>query len=183
MNFDSAAAVLGNPQGCATWLSSSGVVEGVTVVVANRTASLVMLDLAFDPPPKVHLPGYPAERASIVVNELGDLATVPADDGRSWAHRYPRMSPLAIASCSATMPIPLNSLLGGLCMWYSRDPEYLRWTWSKGFDDYVRIVQRHLRCEEYQRRHRAWPLEDAPHGESLDGRPHPIRTTTHASST
>jgi hypothetical protein len=59
-------------------------------------------------------------------------------------------------------------------MWYPRDPPHLQWAWIDGFDEYLRIVQRHLWNEEYWRRFDEWPIEDVPHGESLSGEPHPI---------
>jgi hypothetical protein len=38
-------------------------------------------------------------------------------------------------------------------------------TWTRGFIDYVAVVQRHLFNEEFNRRYDYWPVEDAPHGD------------------
>lgn len=166
-----------NPQACVRWLNQSGVVEGMDIRLVRHNKRLTIFDVQFEPPPRWGLRGYPAERIRVVVRANGDIHAIPAGgDGRAWRHRYPRLSIRQVLGWSQSTPILWEELFGSLCLEYPRDPGYLRWHWSDGIDAYVRIVQRHLWCEEYWRRRGSWPVEDAPHGHRPDGRPHPIRT-------
>lgn len=163
---------LSRPVQCADWLSNGGVVERSRVLVREKAKEMVLFEVAFDPPWR-ELPGFPPEDVLVLVAGTDDPASVPLGGGREWHHQYPRES-LARVLAKDACPVPLVSLIGGLCLWYPGDPEALRWTWGKGFDDYVRILQRHLLCEEFWRRTGIWPLEDTPHGWRTDGKPHPI---------
>ena len=167
-----------NPDECSRWLTVSGVVGGVNVTVARSDIGLTVFDVRFEPPPPEHLPGYPAERVRVTVRANGDIFAVPiGDDDRAWLHRYPRLSISELLTAPKSAKILWEHLLGPLCLEYPKDPDRLRWHWSDGIDAYVRIVQRHLWCEEYWRRHGAWPVEDTPHGHRPNGLPHPITNT------
>lgn len=169
-----------DPHRCSRWLNTSNVVSGVHVVVELHDAGLTVFDVRIASPPREHLPGYPAEHVRVTVLADGRVFGVPVDaDDRAWLHRYPRWSLGQILSLPIAMAIPWEHLLGALCLEYPDDPDHLRWQWNDGFDAYVRILQRHLWFEEYWRRHGVWPVEDAPHGNRLDGRPHPIATPAH----
>ena len=151
---------------CCRWLNEGAVVEGAQVSVVARHPDLLVLDVEFEPPPSTFLPGFPAERVHVSTTSSMEIVAVPEHSDRQWLHRYPR--------CWPSPGLPLVSLAGGLCMWYPGDPTHLQWTWNDGFDEYLRILQRHLWNEEYWRRFNEWPTEDVPHGESLSGKPHPI---------
>lgn len=164
-----------DPRGCSRWLSAPNVVHEANITVALHDATLTVFDVLFAPPPREHLPGYPTEHARVTVLADGRTFSVPADpDDRAWLHRYPRWSLEQILSLPIATGIPWEYLLGSLCLEYPDDPDHLRWQWGDGFDAYMRIVQRHLWFEEYWRRHGDWPVEDAPHGNRPDGRPHAI---------
>ena len=166
-----------SPQTCIRWLNESGTVDGMDVTVVIHNSRLTIFDVRFEPPPPWGLPGYPPQRVRVVVRDGGQTLAVPApNDDREWLHRYPRLSIRQILARPKSTPIPWEELLGSLCLEYPKDPNHLRWGWSDGIDAYLRIVQRHLWCEEYWRRHGSWPVEDAPHGNRPDGRPHPIKT-------
>jgi len=164
---------LSRPVQCADWLSNGGVVERSRVLVREKAKEMVLFEVAFDPPPRRELPGFPPEDVLVLVAGTDDPASVPLGCGREWHHQYPRESLVRVLAKDA-WPVPLVSVIGGLCLWYPGDPEALRWTWRKGLDDYVRVLQRHLWCEEFWRRTGIWPLEDTPHGWRSDGKPHPI---------
>ena len=130
--------------------------------------------MQLDPPAPEYLPGYPAEHLRVNVDNTGEIWAVPVGgDERAWCHRYPYMSLAEILSRS---PAKLTwiGITGPLCLEYPFDPPHLRWHWSDGLVPYLRMVQRHLWSEEYWRRHGAWPIEDAPHGDRPDGAAHPI---------
>jgi hypothetical protein len=130
-------------------------------VVLHVTEELIIADITLAPPLELAAHEYPREPVRVVSRRHADHPiAIPLRSGLSWFHRYP-----------ATDRDPLS---GGLCLWYPRDPERLRWTWSAGFERFVALVHRHLLMEEGYRRGRPWPLEDAPHGERADGRAHPI---------
>jgi hypothetical protein len=148
-------------------------VEHSRVLVRATAKEMVLFEVEFDPPPRWALPGFPTEDALVLVAGTDDPAAVPLGRARQWHHRYPRES-LARVMEEAAWPIPLVRLVGGLCLWYPKDPQALQWTWGRGFDDYVRILQRHFWCEEFWRRTGIWPIEDAPHGFRTDGEPHSI---------
>jgi hypothetical protein len=168
-----------DPDGCSRWLTESGVVDGAAIVVALHDTKITVFDVRFEPPPPDHLPGYPAEPVRVTVRADGAIFAVPVGaDDRAWLHRYPHYLITEVLGLPRTRPIPWEHLLGPLCLEYPADPAHLRWHWRDGIDAYLRIVQRHLWCEEYWRRHRTWPVEDAPHGHRPDGRPHPIVTPT-----
>jgi len=164
---------LRQPQQCADWLNNGGVVEHVRIVVQSKATEMATFEVEFDPPPRVALPGFPAEGALVFVARTGDPVAVPIGPPRQWHHRYPR-EPLARVVKADARPVPLMYLVGGLCLWYPDDPEALRWIWEKGIDDYLRILRRHLWYEEFWRRTGFWPVEDAPHGRRPDGERHPI---------
>lgn len=160
-----------DPQGCCGWLNETLSQHGIHIAVTghdtDRTVLTVMCDaVTFDDDGT-----YPAEVVTVVVDHDGDIQALPAlTDGRSWHHRFPWHTLAEILRGAAPEP-------GKLCLWYVRDPRRLRWEWSDGLDTYLLIVQRHLLAEEYYRRHRHWPTEDAPHGIPGDGKPHPIIST------
>jgi len=81
-----------------------------------------------------------------------------------------------LLSMDCAKPLHWLTVFGGLCMEFPWDPDRLRWSWMKGFDTYLQMVQRHLLAEEFARRFGDWPVEDAPHGLRRDGRPHPLTT-------
>lgn len=168
----SRAAVLKDPHGVSAWLSS-GVVVGARVSASSSTRHCVVFEVEFDPPPIWALPGFPADRAMVVVTSSDGPVAIPSNPERSWNHRYPRVSEIEILR-RGDRSFPLESVLGGLCLWYPRDRVALRWDWALGLDDFIRILQRHLWMEEFWRRTSLWPGEDAPHGERADGRPHPV---------
>jgi hypothetical protein len=165
-----------NPRGCARWLTTAGVVAGVDAAVALHDHVVTVFDTHFAPPPP-DLPGYPAEHVRISVTAQGWIAAVPVDgETRPWLHRYPRHPIDELARLPLDTEVPWEQLVGSLCLWYPADPAHLRWHWHDGIDAYLRIVQRHLWCEEYWRRHDSWPVEDTPHGARPDGLSHPILT-------
>lgn len=169
--------VRGSPQTCIRWLKESGAVDGMDIRLVRHNKRLTIFDVRFEPPPPRRLPGYPAERVRVVVRANGHIHAVPVgSDERAWLHRYLRLSIGRVLRWTKSTPMPWQELLGSLCLEYPLDPGYLRWHWSDGIDTYLRIVQRHLWCEEYWRRHGSWPVEDAPHGHRPDGLPHPIKT-------
>ena len=103
---------------------------------------------------------YPIETINIVILSNGQIYSIPkSGKGRRWKHRYYLYN------------VPMH-----LCLWYPHDPTELRWLWKDGLKEYVRIVARHLICEEYWRRTGQWPLEDAPHGYHSKGDHWPIIT-------
>jgi len=167
-DWNPSGRVLRNPRGAAQWLNS-GVVTGVNVTVHSSSVESVVFTVAFEPPPSWALPGYPAELTRVLITSSGGPVAVPVGPDRTWRHRYPLSVPTAGSGV-----VSLEFCVGALCLWNPKDPVALRWTWDKGLDDFVRIVQRHLWMEEYCRRNGEWPGEETPHGERLDGRPHPI---------
>ena len=153
----------------------SGVVDGVEVAVVRCDSHATNFDVRFDPPPPDRLPGYPAEHVRLTVRADGSIFAVPVGGaGRVWLHRYPRHSIDEIVSLPKSGDASWHRVFGSLCLEYPRDPDHLRWNWSYGIDGYLHIVQRHLWCEEYWRRHGSWPVADVPHGERPGGRPHPV---------
>lgn len=167
-----------DPYGCVGWLADSGFVVGVTVGVIVHDERMTVLEVHFGPPP-AQLPGYPAEDVRVTVLSGGEVFAVPIGGGsRGWYHRYADYALEPLPEKSTTGPFGLELLFGALCLWYPTDPDWLRWTWRDGLGAYLRIVQRHLWCEEYARRHGSWPVEDTPHGDRPDGKSHPILTPT-----
>ena len=164
-----------DPHGCSRWLSTAGVVGGVGVTVALHNHWATTFDVQFESPPTPGLPGYPTEHVRVTVRANGEIFAVPVgSDDRAWLHRYPRVSISELLALPKSDNVPWDGIVGSLCLEYPNDPDHLRWNWSYGVDAYLRIVQRHLWSEEYWRRHGSWPVEDVPHGERPDGRPHPI---------
>lgn len=157
------------PAACASWLTNGADLWATTVTAMATDSSVILFDVRFTPPPP--LPDYPEEHVRITICHDGRVYAVPVNDTRTWKHRYQRVPVANIYD-----GIDWHLLLGALCLWYPDDPPHLQWTWSLGLDRYVRIVQRHLWSEEYNRRYDSWPAEDAPHGHGGDGQPHPIAT-------
>ena len=102
--------------------------------------------------------GFRIENIKVIVNsKYYWIKTFPRNGNtRRWYHR--------------------NFVGGDLCLWYPQDPRPLRWEWEDGFIPYLGIVSYHLQAEEWYRRYRVWPFEDAPHGHGPGGSPHPILT-------
>lgn len=122
------------------------------VEVERKTAGKVVLRITFFPEGAFAREGYPVERARMFVFVGGRVLAMPASrPGRSWEHRK-------------------VTGVGPLCLWYPADPGEYRWRWDDGLEEYVRILHRHLIYEEFYRRERRWPVEDAPHGRLLVGR-------------
>lgn len=170
MSPGSFEAFRADPQGFCAWMLDASRVHGASLTVVIHATAMTVLGVVFAPPSEHALAGYPAESVRISVFSDGQVVAVPAGrPERTWKHRYPfRPS----AACCGDWELAA----GALCLWYPDDPPHLRWQWSKGLDDFVRIVQRHLWMEEYCRRHnRPWPVEDAPHGAPAIGA-HPILT-------
>jgi hypothetical protein len=136
---------------------------GVAVdrVLVPRCGGMV-LDLFFTPLPELAVAGYAGERARISLRPDGRIYSFPLGPERTWRHRYP--SPLGEQ---------FGHLAGQLCLWYPKDPRWLRWEWGDGLEHYVTRVYRHLFYEEYHRREGHWPVEDAPHDDPVTGA-HPI---------
>lgn len=171
--------VINQPRRAAELLSRSDVVEGAQTELLSASDRVIVFEVRFDPPPKVHLPGYPDETVRIAIRlRDGRPFTVPiGPPSRGWLHRNVMLSDESLRlALEARRTIRWEFLLGSLCLEYDLDPDSLRWSWDDGFDSFVRIVQRHLWFEEYWRRTGAWPVEDTPHEPRFDGRPHPIRT-------
>jgi hypothetical protein len=168
--------VWGDPARCCQVLVSTGAVTHMSVVVVARAPRLRTLEVTCVPPPIFE--GYPVEVARVTVFAEGSVVAVsvgPTD--RTWVHRYPPMSFDALLThLGAGTRVQWLNVAGALCLEYPGDPEMFRWNWSKGFDTYLKMVQRHLLAEEFARRYGKWPVEDAPHGLRPDGKPHP-RTT------
>ena len=163
--------VRSDPLEVCRWLRESGSVSGAAASVVLAVAALTVFEVVFDAPTTPQLRGYPAEEVRVTAFADRQVVTVPVGDPeRSWRHRYPAR----ISAVGSDWEIAL----GGLCLWYPMDPAHLQWHWRDGFDADLQVVQRHLWFEEYYRRRKKWPVEEAPHGESLDGRPHPILTPT-----
>lgn len=112
----------------------------------------VILDLSLTPLPELSVAGYGGERGRVSIRPDGAIYSFPLGPERTWHHRYP--SPLGTA---------FGHLAGTLCLWYPKDPRYLRWEWADGLEQYVTRVYRHLFYEEFYRREGQWPVEDAPH--------------------
>ena len=165
-----------HPAACAAWLTSTLGPDGITVSVAHHDAALTVFDVRLDAPPPKDLPGYPAEQVRVNVGRTGEVWAVPVrGDERAWCHRYPYLTTQQIVS-QPRQRLTWIGITGPLCLEYPRDPPHLRWHWTERLHTYMRIVQRHLWSEEYWRRHGAWPVEDAPHGDAADGTIHLIRT-------
>jgi hypothetical protein len=157
---------------CARWLSDSADLWATEVTVIRDDDAVTILEVTFSAPPQ--MPDLHKERVRIVVRETGEIFAVPVGPERSWEHRYERYTIAALLR--ATHTVDWHFLLGGLCLWYPRDPAHLRWSWRQGLDGYLRLVQKHLWSEENFRSTGVWPGEDAPHGRRPDGLPHPITT-------
>ena len=158
------------PHECAGWLTYGGVVAGASVAVVSCGAHEVVFGVSFLPQGLVAASGYPIERVRILVSRTGNPVAVPCGRRRTWKHRYE--SPVhrqRAVGARIDSSISREGLLGGLCLWFPGDFLERRWTWSSGFDAYVRLVRDHLWYEEDARRFGAWPVEDAPHGWPLGG--------------
>ena len=132
----------------------------------------MLYQVEFDSPEPA-LPGFPVERALVLVTNTDTPVSLPVGPERVWRHRYPQVS-LETFVREPPGAFSQSSLFGGLCLWLPNDIEPLRWSWARGFDHYVRILQRHLWLEEYFRRYGLWLVEDAPHGWPTTDRPFPI---------
>lgn len=165
---------------------------GCTVSSVARPVGGVVLNLEFTP--FRGLEDYPIERVRIRILDNGDIWATPLGPVREWLHLnsserdalerargrvvdYYRPRPSEPSSC---VPSPVPAPQGppvptSLCLFYSGDPAELTWDWSRGLEDYVVMVRRHLALEEAWRRTGTWPGEDAPHGLPKSGT-HPIRT-------
>ena len=166
-----------NPHGCSRWLSTAGVVGGVEVAVVLHDHRATTFDVGFESPAIPELSGYPAEQVRVTVRANGEVFAVPVGgEDRAWLHRHPRLSVSELLELPRSVIVPWDSIVGSLCLEYPKDHGHLRWNWRHGIDSYLNIVQRHLWFEEYWRRNGSWPVEDVPHGERPDGRPHPILT-------
>lgn len=143
----------------------SEAISGAAATVVTAASNLVVLEVAFAPSLELKAHGYPHEVARIT--QFSDVErhpvpyAIPVGAPRTWEHRFPALPPL---------------YLDPLCLWYRNDPPALRWDWTKGFLNYVAIVQRHLWYEEHFRRTGVWATEDAPHGIRGDGLDHPVRS-------
>jgi hypothetical protein len=123
-------------------------VRGGKVLLADHNG--VVIELTFTPWKPCAEAGFPNERVRILVTASRRVFVVPQNaDGRRWKHRMPQ--------------IELGDL-GELCLWYSKDAAALVWLWEDGLLDLLTITHRHLQYEEFWRRNREWPVEDAPHG-------------------
>lgn len=160
MNWDG-ARVLRDPPGFCEWLNDAGVVASVHGAVLSARASMAVLDVNFQEPPDSSALNFPKEQVRVTLTSSKEIAVAPTFSTRTWHHRYPIELP--------STGLPLQYLVGGLCLWHPDDPPRLRWSWTDGVDEYLRIVQRHLWCEEYYRRFGRWPLVDAPHGDVAVG--------------
>lgn len=150
--------VLRNPKGFCEWLNCEGVVAGAHADVLSVYETMAVLDVNFQEPPASSPLNFSTEQVRVTLRTSMEIAAVPLFSNRTWLHRYPKKLP--------SPNLPLESFAGGLCLWYPGDPSSLRWSWTDSVDEYLRIVQRHLWCEEYVRRFGHWPLVDAPHGDS-----------------
>ncbi|MGW5016048.1 hypothetical protein ACWEOR_28850 [Micromonospora chalcea] len=135
-------------------------------VVVNRVLEPrcggVILDMSLTPLPELAFAGYESEGGRVSIRPDGRIYSFPLGPERTWHHRYP--SPLGKQ---------FGHVAGQLCLWYPKDPRSLRWEWDDGLEQYVTRVYRHLFYEEYYRRERHWPVEDAPHDDPVTGA-HPI---------
>lgn len=156
-NLVTVAAALRDPAAAGAALAER--CPGVTVLGAVGCDAgrhpVAVLGLLLEPPQQVAVAGYPVEQVSIVLDR--DVRVFPRGDsarsGRTWTHRNPG---------------------GELCLYYRGDDPALVWLPEDGLEQLVAITQRHLAYEEFARRKRRWPVEDAPHGEPANGT-HPIR--------
>ena len=183
--------VLRHPHRVAERLAAPGTIYGLTGIdVRVATVDLVCFWLTLEPWAGPAAENYPTEQVAITVRRSGDIAAVPVNArARLWLHRNPtcdfsrwgsmrrmlfQSAPAAVRDEVRLHDLVLGDvgLFGGLCLWFPDDPRELRWEWSDGLDAYVTIVHRHLQAEEFWRRNRRWPAEDAPHGPGA----HPIRT-------
>lgn len=152
------ADVFKSPRDVTGRLEGASLYGLVDVDLRSADADLVIYWLTLDPWLPMARLGYPRERVSIGVWRSGRIEAVPHDTThREWLHRMP-------------------SLLGELCLQFPGDPRWLRWEWSDGLERYVTIVHRHLQAEEFWRRKKRWPAEDAPHGDGT----HPVGRNTAA---
>jgi hypothetical protein len=160
--------VRSDPQRFCDWVTAERIVAGVEMTVLLNGPAVTILDVIFEPPTVAALSDYPVEQVRVNVFADRQVVTVPVGGSeRTWMHRYP-------VDLSAVSTGEWLFAMGGLCLWYPKDPPHLQWRWSNGLDDYLRIVRRHLHFEEYCRRNRRpWPVEDAPHG-SPTGGAHPV---------
>ena len=153
--------VVGDPQAIVDDLVAGRQHYGLAAAeVRYRDDQMVVLWLTLEPWAALAAADYPTEQVAISIWATGAVRAVPVNaHDRAWLHR--------------NMYVPLHAVhIGSLCLWDPKDPRTLRWEWADGFDAYVTVVHRHLQAEEFWRRNKVWPSEDAPHG---DG-PHPIRT-------
>jgi hypothetical protein len=164
-----------DPDDCCAWLITSGAVSGIGICTSAHTEGVTIFDATMSAP--AELADYPIElaRVSVFANRL--VATVPiGQPTRLWQHRYDGWPISRVMTQDPNGLWPWPMIVGGLCLEYPRDPWCLRWSWDRGFDTYLQLVQRHFFLEEFYRRHHDWPVEAAPHGERPDGKPHPITT-------
>lgn len=150
---------------CAAWLTDGGVVNGASVRVLSARDKEVVYDVWFRPLPAIADFGYPLEHVRLLVPAFGDPVAVPCGPERTWMHRYssPVLGQLGLGG-RINKSAPMVALVGGLCLWFPGDRPDRRWSWSWGFDAFVRLVRDHLWHEEDARRFGVWPVEDAPHG-------------------
>jgi hypothetical protein len=149
--------VLADPAGTAAAMRA-GTVFGIAAVTGRSTRyGAALLELTLNPLPGLAAEGYPAERVRIaILRDERTFTYVLSGRARSFKHRNPPPS-------------------RSLCLQYSEDDPALRWVAEDGLEPLVTLVRRHLIFEEYNRRHRQWPCEDAPHGPAAVGS-HPLVT-------
>jgi hypothetical protein len=150
--------VLADPAKAAATITHAGTVFGVAAATGRSTRyGAALLEMTLDPLPALAAEGYPVERVRIaVLRDERTFAYVLSGRTRPFKHRNPPPS-------------------RSLCLQYSADDPALQWVPDDGLEPLVTLVRRHLIFEEYNRRHRRWPCEDAPHGPAAASA-HPVVT-------
>lgn len=124
--------------------------------------------------------------------ELQDLLAYEAlADGRFGRYRLIAAFPTEPPWCGDAVPIRLGPrvlCLDGpsgaaasehrvgkheLCLYYPFDPPERRWRPENGLLALLTLARRHLYCEFLWRRDGYWPIEEAPHGETIPARRDP----------
>ena len=155
------AELFEHPDQCAQRILRQRRIYGLTsMTVLGNDASMVILELKLSPLVPMARDNYPDEVVTLIVLADQRVFALPTAGARSWRHRMPEG-------------------LRELCLWYVRDHPELQWSWDDGLEVLITIVHRHVMAEEYFRRNRRWPIDEAPHGLS----PHrevPASTGRHA---